>query len=427
MRSNRFTRLLAVVFALSLVAAACGGDDDDEGADGGGGGAETIVNAPGFDGTTIKLGDVTPLTGPVAVIGKPLTAGHEVYWDYVNDELGGVGGKYKVELVIEDSQYNPQVAVQAYNKLKGGVVLFDQLLGTPSVNATLPLLKTDKIAAAPASLDAEWVGEPNLIPIGGPYQIQMINGADWANSADGGNLKGKTACSMIQDDPYGQAGQEGIDFAAEQLDFDVKTTAKYKTGDQDFTGQITSLKNAGCQVVYFVGVVSDVGKIFGTAAQLQFAPKWIAQSPSWIGALAASPLKDYFAANFILVGEGTEWGDTSVKGMVDMIARIQKYKADQAPDYYFSFGYLQARAVHQILEQAVEDGDLSREGILKAMEDVGTLTFDGLSGDYKYGPVEDREYPRSSTIFKINPAKPIGIEKIEGGYESDAAKEFEIE
>jgi ABC-type branched-subunit amino acid transport system substrate-binding protein len=426
MRSNRLLRLLAVVFAMALVATACGGDDDDEAEDEGGG-AQTIARAPGFDGRTIKLGDVTPLTGPVAVIGKPLTAGHEVYWQYVNDQLGGVGGKYKVELVTEDSQYNPQVAVQAYNKLKGDVVLFDQLLGTPSTNAVLPLLKTDKIAAAPASLDAEWVGEANLIPIGGPYQIQMINGADWVNSADGGNLKGKAACSMIQDDPYGQAGQEGIDFAAEELDFELATTAKYKTGDQDFTGQITQLKNAGCQVVYFVGVVSDVGKIFGTAAQLQFAPKWIAQSPSWIGALAASPLKDYFAANFILVGEGTEWGDPSVKGMTDMIARIQKYKPDQQPDYYFSFGYIQARAVHQILEKAVEEGDLSREGILDAIENVGTLTFDGLSGDYKYGTPEEREFPRSSTIFKINTTKPIGLEKVEGEYESRAAKQFELE
>ena len=50
---------------------------------------------------------LTPLTGPVAVIGKPLTAGNEVYFDYVNKEQGGIAGKYKVELVQADTQYKP--------------------------------------------------------------------------------------------------------------------------------------------------------------------------------------------------------------------------------------------------------------------------------------------------------------------------------
>ena len=39
----------------------------------------------------------------------------------------------------------------------------------------LPQLKPDNIVAAPASLDAFWVREQNLLPIGAPYQIQAIN------------------------------------------------------------------------------------------------------------------------------------------------------------------------------------------------------------------------------------------------------------
>ena len=36
---------------------------------------------PGFDGTTIRLGVVTPQTGPVQIIGNPLTNGNRVYFD----------------------------------------------------------------------------------------------------------------------------------------------------------------------------------------------------------------------------------------------------------------------------------------------------------------------------------------------------------
>ena len=112
--------------------------------------------------------------------------------------------------------------------------------------------------------------------------------------------------------------------------------------------------------------------------------------------------------------------------MTDMLARIQKYKPDQAPDYYFGFGYNEMNAVTQVLEQAVKMGDLSREGIKKAMDSIGTLTFQGLSGDYKYGTADNRVPPTKSSIFKINPAKPIGIEKVKLNFESAAAKKYKF-
>ena len=426
MKRRSLLRLVAVLTLLGMLAAACG-DDDDDAADDDGGDTKELTAAPGFDPVKgeINLGVITPLTGAVAAIGNPLTNGTKTWFDYLNQEKGGVAGKYKVVLKIEDSQYVPQNGVQAYNKIKGDVVMFAQLLGTPVTMAVLPQLRTDNVVAAPASLDAEWVRDKNLLPIGGPYQIQMINAADWVLNEGGG--KGKVMCSMIQDDAYGNAGQEGVDFAAKELGFTLKTTAKFKALTPDFTAQVQQLKSNGCQVVFLVSTPTDTGKALGTAAQGGFAPMWIGQSPSYIGALAASPLKDYLAKTFYLASEGTEWGDSAVPGMKDMLDRLQKYQPSQQPDYYFAFGYNQARAVTALLEEAIENGDMSRAGIMEALEKLGTVTFDGLSGDYKYGEVADREPPVTSTIFKINPAKPIGIEKVKYNFTSDAAEKFEFE
>jgi ABC-type branched-subunit amino acid transport system substrate-binding protein len=406
-------RMLAVVAAVALVTAACGGSSKKS--DNGGSSSKTLAAAPGFDPAKgeIRVGIISPLSGPVAAIGKPLTAGNEVLFKVVLDE--------------QDSQYIPQNGVQTYNSIKNNVVMFAQLLGTPVTKAVLPLLKQDNIVAAPASLDADWVREPNLLPIGGPYQIQMINAADFLLNDDASAFKGKkdtVFCSMIQDDAYGEAGQQGVDFASKNLGFTVKTTARYKAASPDFTSQIQQLKGAGCQVVFLVSTPSDTGKALGTAAQLQFAPQWMGQSPSYIGALAASPLKDYLAAHFMIASEGTEWGDPSVPGMKTMTDDLAKYDPQQAPDYYFSFGYIEASSVAQVLEKAVSLGDLSRQGILNAMTKIDKLTFDGLSGDYKYGAAKDREPPRQSTIFKINPAKPIGIEKVKINFTSETAKKF---
>ena len=411
----------AAIVALALGGAACG-QDEDEGGGGAAGGGEP-KKTTGFDGTTIKVGVLTPLTGPVAVIGEPLTAGNEVYFEAVNKK-GGIAGKYKVEIEQADTQYKPDRTVQQYNRLKNQVVAFTQVLGTAPTLAVLPQLNKDKVVAAPASLDAFWVREESLLPIGGPYQIQAINALDYyVNEADG---KGKNVCSMIQDDAYGEAGQQGVDFAAEKLGFEVAETQKFTVGTKDVAGQVSRLRSAKCDAVFLVATPTDAGTIWGTAAQMKFAPRWIGQSPAWIDELGKSPLAKYLQQTTWIAAEGTEWGDNEVPGMAEMVKNVEELRPKQEPDYYFAFGYNQARAMTALLEKAVESGDLSRDGIKKALSELGSVSFDGLTGEYQYGPSEERNPPRTSTIFEVDPKKPFGLGTKEYEYESEFAKEFEF-
>ncbi|MEX2194780.1 MAG: ABC transporter substrate-binding protein [Thermoleophilaceae bacterium] len=422
MFKGRLRWALMAVLALTavLALAACGRDDDDDN----GGGDGDVATAPGFDGTTIRLGVVTPLSGPVAVIGNPLTNGNRVWFEYVNEEQGGIGGRYRVELVERDSRYDPATAVQQYNRVKDDVTMFVQVLGTPIINAVLPQLNRDQIVAGPATLDSEWVREQYLAPVGGPYQIQVINAVDYYIREEG---EGNNICAMIQDDPYGEAGLEGLEFAAEQYEFEIAEVARYRAGDQDVTGQIGQLAQAQCEMVLYVGLPSDAGTVLGTAAQAEFAPRWIGQSPSWVAALGESPLAEYLQQRFWVIAEGPEWGDESVPGMAAMIERVEQFAPDQEPDYYFTFGYSQARLISEILEKAVENGDLSREGIVEAMNNLGTFSTDGLGGDYEYGPPEERNPPRQSTLYQVNPESPFGLEALETNFSSDAAEAFEFE
>src|SRR5919108_4969132 len=122
-------RVLWLVALLALLGAGCGGAADEGESEGEGTAAE-LKTVPGYDGKTIKLGVLTPLSGPVAVIGLPLTAGNQVYFDYINKEKGGIAGKYQVELEQADTQYKPDRTVQQYNRVKTDVVMFAQVLGT---------------------------------------------------------------------------------------------------------------------------------------------------------------------------------------------------------------------------------------------------------------------------------------------------------
>ena len=433
MKTPKWFRPLALLLALALAAAACGGssDDSDETTDttaatDGGEPAGEPEPVPGFDGTTIKLGVITPTSGTVALIGNPLTAGNQAYFDYVNEELGGIAGKYKIELVIRDSGYDPTKAAQEYAAIKGDVVMLAQLLGTPIVNAVLEQLTEDGLVAQPASLDSFWVNKPNLIPIGGPYQIQAINALNWWVTDGGG--EGTTVCSLIQDDPYGEAGQSGLDFAAEKLGIDIAVTARFPAppATADFTAPISQLQGEGCEMVFIVATPTSTGAALGKAVEVGFEPQWIGQSPTWIGVLGASPLAPYLQEHFVVASEGPNYGDESVPGMAELIRIKDTYAPDQAPDVYFNFGYNEALAVTALLEKAVELGDLSHEGILAALADLGTVSFGGLLGDYTYG--ETRTPPTTSTMFKVDPASPTGLTAIEGAIDIEApfAKDFEF-
>jgi len=409
---------IMAVLATGLLVAACGGAGNQGGT--GGGTAGQPGTAPGFDGTTIKLGVLSPLSGPVAVIGQPLTAGNKAWFDAINAG-GGIAGKYKIELVQEDTQYKADVAVQQYNKIKGDVAAFTQVLGTAPTLAVLPQLRNDKVLAAPASLDALWVRDDNLLPVGAPYQIQSINAIDHYLT-EGGGTRASKICTMVQDDVYGEAGQQGIDFAAGKYGFTVTNTQRFKTGTENYTGQIGALAAAGCEMVFLTATPTDAAKIWGTAAQARFAPKWYGQSPVWTGSFAKSALTPYLQQYVSIIAEGTEWGDTSVPGMKDLVARA----GSQPPDYYFGFGYNQARAMTAVLEKAVALGDLSRQGILNATTQLGTVSFEGLTGDYQYGPAATRNPPRSNTLFKVDPAKPFGLAKVKYNFTSQAAQEFQF-
>ena len=418
---SRGLRTLALVTVVLLTAAAC---------------RQEVKTSVGIVGRTITLGEISPLTGVAAVIGKPLTKGQEVYWQYVNDTLGGVGQKlpkeerYKVELITLDSQYRPDIQVQQYNAMKDKVLMIAQSLGTAHTNAILPQINEDKILTAAATLSSDWPKQKYVVATGAPYPAQFINAAQYLKD------KGITpkAGIIYQDDDYGLDGVKGLEFAAKEFGFQIVAKATYKTSDTSYAAPVTAMKTAGADHVFLASTPTATGTILGTAAALAYAPQFIGLSPSWAGALTGtaekpSPILGFMQKQFWVVTDAQcAWGDVKAgcEGMKELIDNHKKFGGDQAPDYYFIFGYTQARVVHQILEKAVEMGDLTRAGVVKAFESLKNVNMGGLLNQISYGSeCKDKIPATGSTIWKIDPAQPIALASV-ATLDSPTVKKFQF-
>lgn len=439
---GRFRKGLGLAAALALLAAACGNDDGESDAGTSGSTASTSdtsiqttttdvdrqpVPVAGFDGETIRVGILTPLTGPVGTAGTALARGSEVFFQGLNDRDGGVAGKYPVELVVEDDPTPPATTTGAYAKVEPDVVIIAQVLATPATEAILPLLEDDGLVAGTVNFDSSFLGEQHVLPIGTPYEIEAINGlAYWQSAAE----VGRAVCVAHRDDPYFEAALAGAEFAATSMGFPIAAVVSFPQGHQDWTSQLDQL--AACDVVVLASDEASALRLLGAAAQRGFAPRWLGLSPTFGNTtfenlVMGTPLGDYMQQHFWLIGYGPPWGDESLPGMARMLQDIDLYAADQAPDFVFARGYLHAWAVHQVLEEAARRGDLSRQGIIAAMNSLERLEFGGLLGGSDYGPPNDREPPRTNTVFRIDPATPGSLAAISDiNFAADAALQFEF-
>ncbi len=408
---RRHARTILSIPAL-IALSACGGGDD------------AAAPTPGVSGDTIFIGALTPLSDAVAVIGKPILGGLTVYFDRVNAEEGGVAGRYKVKVIAEDITYaNPSTTTQKYQKIRDQVAVFGLVVGTDNVNGILPLLAEDSVIAMPTTFDAEWVRNPNLLSWGIPYQLQAIHGVSYYFEKFG---KDRKVCSLVLATGYGEAVEEGVEYLAQQMGAQVAAKARFRQDDQDFVAPVTQLRNAGCEAVMLASLPGVTGKVLGAAAQLGFAPRWIGTSPSWHQALAASPLRDYLQKNYWSSWDGPAPNDTSVAGVRLLAASMAKYAPEQLPDWYFSAGFLLGYGLHELIEKAVEGGDLTRSGFMRAMTAMETVSSDGLASPYTYGAVEQRNPPRSGTIFRIDPSGPLGLAIEQTGVTSAAAQSYTL-
>ena len=412
---------------LSLAVAACGTGNSTSTNSGGTSGK--LQAGPGIDvaSKTIRIGDINALTGPAAPLGNAAAAGHRAYFEALNAR-GGIDG-WKVKLTVKDSGYKPQEHVQLYNQLQGSVAILNSF-GSPTTKAIQPQVDQQKIVTFPASFDSLWGADTVMAPVGAPYSVDIANVLDYYT--DGGTKKPKIGI-IYQNDEYGADGLRGFKAAKSALGFADAGQQSFNAGDTSFTAQVQKLKAAGADAVVVTALPSATGPIVGTAATLGFKPQWILQGPAFLEQLitkdgnVGSPATPVAAVlkGALVTSFAAPWGDHGTPGMKQLVADHDQYSADLPPSIYFTFAYAQGQVQAAILRKAIQNGNLTRAGILTAKENLGTVDLAGIAPSVSYQP-QPGPPTRKSLITRIDPKVAGFLKAVAPDHSSQVADSLKI-
>ncbi|MGH9077807.1 MAG: ABC transporter substrate-binding protein [Acidimicrobiales bacterium] len=415
-------RWTAAAAALALGAAACSTSTSGPTSAGQGPGGMRV--GPGVDRATrtVTLGALTPISGPVAVIGTPLTYGQQAYFRDV-DARGGIAG-WKVRLDVADTRYDAQTQVQEYDRIAPDVAFVGQSLGSPTTQAIESLAASAGILVGTAAQDSAFVNQRVNAVIGTPYAVDMANAMHFVAQ----HRPGARVGFIYQNDAYGADGLKGFTAGAAADHLDRVATASYQPSDTSFTAQVLAMRQAGANVVALTALPTPAATMVATAASMGYHPQWVFQLSAWSEYLmsstgaqggVATPVAPALAGVWVL-GYLAQWGDPSVPGMARFLADQRRYFPTQVPDSYFIYGYCLAEMEGDVLAAAIAAKDLTRPGLLDAKLHLGRVDFGGLMPAADYTPAlgpADRE----TTVSQVDPSVPGYLRTIQPYFTSPAA------
>jgi ABC-type branched-subunit amino acid transport system substrate-binding protein len=395
MKLGKRSRSAALLAAVVVAAAGCSTEPDTASQGGGGeGGAEgDVATDIGVEGNTITLGVLTDLTGVFAALGNDITNAHSLFWD--NNK---VCDTYDVELEIRDTGYVPQQGVQLFSGMKDNVLAMQQTIGSPINTALAPEYESLGIVNFPSAWASNLTEIPGTGVPGATYPVELANG--YAYMIEQGLLnEGDKVGHIYFEGEYGENGLAGSEAAAEEYGLEI-VKAQIKATDQDMTPQITNFKAQGVDMIALTTAPTQTASAAGVAQAQGLDVPILGSNPVFAPGLlqgpAAAKLKeDLYVASPV----------SSFDQHAELLEQYEQAFPNLTPTLGVVVGAGMSELMKAVLDQACENGDLTREGVLNAFNELEDIDTGGL-----IVPIETFEVGRSpsSQSFILRPADAPG-------------------
>jgi branched-chain amino acid transport system substrate-binding protein len=242
------------------------------------------VTAAGAQGRVIKIGHVSPRTGPLAGFGEADTFIIDQIRALLAKGLSTGGRTLKVEIIAKDSQSNANRAAEVASEL----ILRDKvdlILGSATPDTTNPVADQAEVNEIPCiTTNCPWQpyffgrkGDPKT---GFTWTYHFFWGLEDVIAAFlglwGSAQTNKVVAGLFPNDADGNAwGDARIGFppALEKAGYKLIDPGRYQLMNNDFTAQISAFKAAGAEIVTGNMIPPDFATFWSQAAQQGFKPK----------------------------------------------------------------------------------------------------------------------------------------------------------
>jgi ABC-type branched-subunit amino acid transport system substrate-binding protein len=402
----------AVALAAVVVAAASGcSTKAPESSGGGGGGAAADVQTDvGVEGTTIKLGVLTDLTGVFAALGKDITNANELFW-----KENKVCDTYDVTLDVQDTGYVPQQGVQLYSGMKDSILAMQQTIGSPINTALAPEYEADQIVNFPSAWSKTLTEIPGTGVVGATYDVEIANGYDYLFK-EGLLKEGDTVGHIYFEGEYGANGLAGTKAVAEQKGLKV-VEAQIKSSDQDMSAQITQFQAAGVNLIALTVAPGQLASVAAVAEAQGLDVPILGSNPVFAPGLLQGPSAGWLKSHLYVASPVS-----SFDANPDLLKKYEAAYPDATPSLGVVVGTGMSEIMKQVLDSACDNGDLTRAGVVSAFNDLKKVDTGGL-----VVPIRGYELGKSPSLesFVLQPADvPGGAKVLAEAFEGEFAQKI---
>ncbi len=383
-RSFRWTALMLMLSFLLITASACGskssggsGDTDEKGQE------------------TVKIGVLASLTGALESYGKQTQRGFELGLEYATDGTMEVAGK-KIEVVYEDTETKPEVAVQKATKLFEEDEV-DFLVGSSSSGDTLAVLplaeEYEKVMIVePAVADSITGSEFN------PYIFRTARNSSQDAVAGAAAIAkdGVKIATLAPDYSFGRDGVAAFKEAAEDLGAEIVLEEYADPAATDFTSNIQKVIDS--KPDYLFVIWAGANSPWNQIGDMKLQEKGIKISTGAPDIAALSAMEPLVG----MEGFSVYYHELPDNEINDWLVKEHKKKYDGAvPDLFTPGGMSSAISIVEAIKKT--EGDLDPDTLIDTMEGMsfetpkGTMTF------------REEDHQALQTLYAIKLEKKEGV------------------
>jgi ABC-type branched-subunit amino acid transport system substrate-binding protein len=357
--------------------------------------SDSSSTGPGVTKTAITLGYLTDLSGPASASGKIDLQGSQLYINQLN-KSGGVCGR-QISLTTQDDQYDPQKALSLYTASEPKVLGYLSTQGTPVLSALSARFQSDQVLTTTLGWDYTNLKNPYYIVAPSTSDMDMVAGIGYLNEQ--GLLHKGDTIGEIYMQGLGVSQVPGVAYAAKQLGLKVVKDEVAPT-TTDVSSQVQQFKSAGAKLVVVEGLPTQTASAATAATSAGLNVPILTGPAGFTTQLMSTAAAPALAAHLYQV---LAWSPFSADNAA--VAQVRKaYQADPggvpAADGIV-LGWTLAKIYTDIIAKSCSN--LTRAGLIKALQAESDLKVTGLMGDMNFTKV-GQPPARAFNIVRVDKA-----------------------